>query len=193
MRTIALVLTLTTLAACGSNQAASDDGTAAPSVSAQLDASAAPAAPAPGPIAIPGGAMSKGELGKAVCFYTPAELQKALGFAVAAGVAETTRLEGYGMASCRYDGSDNSVQLTAYWIDPAQVEPARRGMTMMSGGGTTETIPGDPDSAYLHDQQDLGSSLHYLRRNIRIQVQTTSGRTPFAAMKPKLLALPRVP
>lgn len=192
MRMPILVVTLAALAGCGSGgdaggAAAGESPNAAPAPAA----SAPPAAPA-GPVAIPGGAVSKEELAKAVCYFTPDEIQRALGFAVSAGVASTTMLES-GMASCRYDGQDNSLWVTAYWIDPAQVATARQGMTRMSGGGMTETIPGDPDSAYLHDQQDNGSSLHYLRRNLRIQVQATSGRVPFATMKPKLLALRRVP
>lgn len=192
MRTVLMALPIALLAGCGSNEAATAEGAAA-ATAAPPPAASAPPAPTAGPVAIPGGAMSKEELGKAVCFYTPAELQKELGFAVKAGLADTARLEGYGMASCRYDGTENSVQLAAYWIDPAQVAAARQGMTMMSGGSMVEKLSGDPDSAYLHDQQDMGSSLHYLRRNIRIQVQTTSSRMPFATMKPRLLALRRVP
>lgn len=190
MRMPVLVLTLTALAGCGSG---GDAGTATQGASPPPVAAASAPEPSPaGPVAIPGGAISKEEMGKAVCYFTPDEIQSALGFPVSAGVASTTMLEA-GMASCRYDGQDNSLQVTAYWIDPAQVATAQQGMTRMSGGGLTETIPGDPDSAYLHDQQDNGASLHYLRRNLRIQVQTTSSRTPFATMKPKLLALRRVP
>lgn len=190
MRMPVLVLILAALAGCGSGSEAG--GAAAGEGPATAPTASSPPASAPGPVAIPGGAVSKEELAKAVCYFTPDEIRETLGFAVAAGVADTGRLES-GMASCTYDGKDNSLQVVAYWIEPSQVAATRQGMTRMSGGGTVETIPGDPDSAYLHDQQDNGSSLHYLRRNLRIQVYTTSGRTPFATMKPKLLALRRVP
>ncbi|HCF24025.1 MAG TPA: hypothetical protein DER67_00510 [Novosphingobium sp.] len=66
-------------------------------------------------------------------------------------------------------------------------------MTRMSGGGRVEQLAGDADSAYLHDMQDNGTSLHYLRQNVRIQLHATSGAVPFATMKPRLLALRRVP
>ena len=75
----------------------------------------------------------------------------------------------------------------------AQLAAARGGMTRMSGGGKVEQLPGDADSAYLHDMQDNGTSLHYLRQNVRIQLHATSGAVPFATMKPRLLALRRVP
>jgi len=192
MRTPVRVLTLAALAGCGSGGAAGGAAAGESPAAAPAPAGSAPPASLAGPVAIPGGAISKEELGKTVCYFTPDEIREKLGFAVAAGVASTRMLES-GMASCTYDGKDNSLQVIAYWIEPSQVAAARQGMTRMSGGGMVETIPGDPDSAYLHDQQDNGSSLHYLRRNLRIQVYTTSGRTPFATMKPKLLALRRVP
>jgi hypothetical protein len=179
---------LALLSGCGSEPppSASEQG-AAPS-----GATSAP----PPPVAtteIPGGAMTKAELAQQVCFFTPDEIAANLGFTVSAGKASTAQLEGYGMADCIYSGSDNDLRVTAYWIDPAQIAPARQGMTRLSGGGRTEVLAGDPDSAYLHDQQDNGTSLHYLRRNLRIQLHASSGRTPFAEIKPKLLALRRVP
>lgn len=175
------------LAACGSESpppAAEQPDQAAPT----------PAAPPPAaPAAYTGPVIAKEALGGQVCYFTPDEIAEKLGFTVQPGVADTAMLQSYGMASCVYNGSNNSLRVTAIWIDPAQLAAARSGMTRMSGGGMVEIVPGDPDAAYLHDQQDNGSSLHYLRQNVRIQLHVTSSRVPFAAMKPKLLSLRRVP
>lgn len=187
---LAPVCALCLLAACGSG--ASDSPPVAEREAAIAIGRNSPPVSA-APAAMTGPAMSKDELAKAVCFYTPDEISKALGFTVAAGKPDTAMLQSYGMASCTYVGSENSLGVRAIWIDPAQVPAARSGMTRLSGGGRIELVPGDPDSAYLHDQQDNGTSLHYLRRNIQVQLHATSGRTPFATMKPKLLKLRRVP
>jgi hypothetical protein len=186
------ILTLCVLASCGSGSSTEADA-AKP---AKKTAAAPAPAPAPAPVqppAVPIKSLSKAELAQKVCFFTPAEIEQKLGFSVANGVADTTRLESYGMASCVYDGSNNSLRITAFWLDPSQVAGTRAGMTRMSGGGKVEALPGDPDSGYLHDQQDNGTSLHYLRQNIRMQLHVTSSRPPFAVMKPKLLSLRRVP
>lgn len=191
MRFLIVALSLgALLSACGS-EAGSDSE---PDESAPPPRPAASASPAAaGPVAVPGGVMSKEELAAKICFYTPAEISAKLGFSVAAGVADTSKLADYNMATCIYRGSQNTVRFEAIWLGPGQVAATRSSMTQMSGGGKIEALPGDADSAYLHDQQDNGSSLHYLRRNVRIQVQATSGTVPFATMKPKLLSLNRVP
>lgn len=178
------------LVACGGG-----GGEEASNATPKAPAKPAPAAnPASAPAAPPvtAATMSKDEMAKKVCFFTPAEIQAALGFSVQAGKPDT-RMLSYGRATCLYQGTENSLSIAADWIDPAQVAGTRAGMTRMSGGGRVEQIPGDPDAAYFHDQQDNGVSLHYLRGNIRIQVQATSSRTVFATIKPKLLALKRVP
>jgi hypothetical protein len=187
-RALLTITGLLALSACGSQGEAPATQDTAPAA-----ATAASAPPPAAPSAYSGPVVAKEELGNKVCAYTPAEIKETLGFAVSAGVADTSRLESYGMASCVYDGPDNSLRISAFWLEPSQVGPARQGMTMMSGGGTVELLPGDPDTAYLHDQQDNGASLHYLRQNVRIQVQSTSSRVPFATMKPRLLALRRLP
>lgn len=176
---------LVLLAACGSPQ--SDAPAAPPRELAGAPAAVRAPAPVSGPI------LSKADLARQVCFFTPAEIRDKLGFAVAAGRSETSQLQGYGMASCAYSGPQNSLRVTVIWLDPGQVAASRASMTRMSGGGRIAMLPGDPDSAYLHDQQDNGTSLHYLRGNVRVQVQATSGAVPFATMKPRLLALRRVP
>jgi hypothetical protein len=178
------------LVACGGG-GGEEASNATPKAPAEPALAAKPApAPAAPPVAV--ATMSKDEMAKQVCFFTPAEIQAALGFSVQAGKPDTKMLS-YGRATCLYEGTENSLSIAADWIDPAQVAGARAGMTRMSGGGKTEQIPGDPDAAYFHDQQDNGVSLHYLRGNIRMQVQATSSRTVFATIKPKLLALKRVP
>jgi hypothetical protein len=184
---LAAMCILALLAACGSAESESAPPARSKPAPAPGKQASAPASAMTGP------AISKDELAKAVCFFTPAEIAAKLGFTVSAGKADTKFLQDYGMASCTYPGSDNTLMITAIWIDPAQIAATRSSMTRMSGGGLIEAVPGDPDSAYLHDQQDTGSSLHYLRGNVRIQVHATSSRTPFATMKPKLLALRRVP
>lgn len=185
MRRLPFVFPVLLLSACGEQDS---EAVAAPTASQQA------AAPAPSaPAAFAGPALSKDDLAAKVCFFTPAEVADKLGFTVEAGKPDTKQLQGYGMASCVYDGSSNSLRVTAIWLDPAQVAPSRASMTRMSGGGKVEQLPGDADSAYLHDMQDNGTSLHYLRQNVRIQVHATSGTVPFATMKPRLLALRRVP
>lgn len=193
MRTISNLFVLAALlAACGS-EAADGRDRRAPAPAATPAAAASPAAPASPAATVPGGEISKADLARQICFFTPAEISEHLGFSVAAGVAETTMLESYNSASCTYQGQANTLRVHAYWLRADEIAGTRAGMTRMSGGGRTEILAGDPDSAYLHDMQDNGTSIHYLRRNLRIQVHATSGMTPFATMKPKLLSLRRVP
>lgn len=190
MRSIVVVLAATAaLTGCGSAQ---EEAVAAPSEASAnaVPAQAGPAAPA---AAYSGPTVSKADLAKQVCFLSPAEIEKALGFAVEAGKPDTSLIEQSGMAACVYDGKTNSLRLNAYWIEPGLVDAARQGMTLMAGGQKVEKLAGDPDSAYLQDQQDNGTSLHYLRQNLRVQLHATSGMVPFAEMKPRLLALRRVP
>lgn len=184
MRHLPLAVPLLFLAACG---AGNGDAPPAPATTEPAPSLAA------GEPAFTGPALSKDDLASKVCFFTPAEIADKLGFTVEAGKPDTAQLQAYGMASCVYDGSSNSLRITAIWLDPAQVAPSRASMTRMSGGGRVEQLAGDADSAYLHDMQDNGTSLHYLRQNVRIQLHATSGAVPFATMKPRLLALRRVP
>ncbi len=185
---IAFALTVAACSGEAGNSASPSDAPPAAATATPEPTFSSPALSAP-----VGPTMSKAELGEKVCFFTPAEIEQALGFAVSAGKPDTTFLERSGAATCAYDGKENSLRLNAYWIDPSLVAGARQGMTMLSGGGQTEQLPGDPDAAYLHDQQDNGTSLHYLRGNVRVQLHATSGMVPFATMKPKLLTLRRVP
>jgi hypothetical protein len=169
------------------------EGGEAPQTTPEAQLQPAPAATAvPAAGAAAGEVMSKEDLAKQVCFFTPAEIQETLGFAAATGKPDSGMLS-YGMASCTYVGSENSLSLSAIWVDPTQIAATRASMTRMSAGGKIEMLPGDPDAAYLHDQQDNGVSLIYLRGNIRMQLQVTSSRTVYADMKPRLLKLKRVP
>lgn len=188
----ATILVALALVACGGG--GGDEASSATPKAANKPAPAAKPAPAPASTtaAIPANAMSKEQLAKQVCFFTPAEIQATLGFSVAAGKPNTEMLS-YGMASCLYPGSENSLDVSGIWVEPAQIAATRASMTRMSGGGRIETLTGDPDAAYLHDQQDNGVSLIYMRGNIRVQVRTTSSRTVYADMKPRLLKLRRVP
>lgn len=189
MRRSILVLGIALLAGCGAD-AENDNRAANPGgYATQTTPAAAPAAAAPADI--PGGAMSKEELGQKVCFFTPDEVQAALGFAVSAGKPELS-LASYGQFSCRYEGQNNTLHINANWIDPAQVEATRQYMTKPSAG-ELEPIAGDPDGAYLQYQQELGGALHYLRRNVLVEIRPMSWREGNAAMKAKLLSLRRVP
>lgn len=189
MRIANLVLAVATLTACGSG--AENSGDAATSAAAATAPSTAAAPAAPSPAAIAGGAMSKEELGEKVCFFTADEVRQALGFSVPAGKPQLD-MASYGMFSCRYEGADNTLQINAIWVDPAQVEASRASRTQMSAGDL-EHIAGDPDGAYLQYQQELGGALHYMRRNVMIEIRPMSWREGNAAMKAKLLSLRRVP
>jgi hypothetical protein len=151
------------------------------------------AAPAVSPTPdIPGGVMTKDELAANICFFTPEEVQAALGFTVSAGKPNTQNLASYGAASCRYDGQDNVLQINAFWIDPSQMAATRQSRERISAGDL-ERLPGDADGAYLQYQQELGGALHYIRRNVMVEIRPMTWRAGNEAMKAKLLALRRAP
>jgi hypothetical protein len=177
------------LVACGgggedqaANATQADASTPAPAAN---PASAAPAE-------VPGGAMGKEEMQQKVCLFTPEEVQAAMGFAVAAGKPEL-RLAEHGMVSCRYSGKDNDLHINLIWTDPVYYAQTKASMKRVSAG-KLEEISGDPDSAYMQYQGELGGALHYLRRNIMVELRPMawSGSSE-AEMKAKLLKLPRRP
>lgn len=162
----------------------------------QADASTpAPAAnPASAaPVAIPGGAMSKDEMARNVCIFTPEEVSKAMGFPVEAGKAELEYASS-GMAACVYKGKMNDLRVNMIWTDPAYYAQTRANPTMMRAG-KLEKLPADPDVAFMQYQDGgIGGALHYLRRNIMVEVRPMSWmESSNEAMKAKLLTLPRRP
>jgi hypothetical protein len=185
-----LVLALA-LTACGDDRPASKSSAEdAKTVETPVPAASPPAPPAA--IDIPGGAMSKEALASSICFFSPEEVQAALGFAVPAGKPNTKMLDAYGTASCRYEGEANVLQVNAIWVDPAQLETTRQYMSKLYAGGR-DVLPGDADGAYVQDQGEIGGALHYVRRNVMIEIRPLSWRGDRAAMKAKLLSLRRVP
>lgn len=193
MATRQLVLTLVLaagLTACGDDKP-TRESTAPdrPAPSAQTAESVPVAAASP---EIPGGVITKDELANSVCFFTSEEVQAALGFTVASGKPETRNLASYGAASCRYEGKENVLQINAFWMDPSQIAATRQSQARLSAGDL-ERLPGDADGAYLQYQQELGGALHYIRRNVMIEIRPMTWRGDNAAMKAKLLTLRRVP
>lgn len=177
------------LVACGGG----GEGQAANATQAE-DSTPAPAAPtaSAAPVPIPGGPMSKEEMQQKVCIFTPEEVTAAMGFSVAAGKPELSLAE-HGMVSCRYAGKDNDLHINLIWTDPVYYAQTIASMKKVSAG-KLEQIAGDPDSAYMQYQGELGGALHYLRRNIMVEVRPMawSGSSE-AEMKAKLLKLPRRP
>ena len=158
------------------------------------DSTPAPAAPtaSTAPVPIPGGPMSKDEMAKAVCIFTPEEVTAAMGFAVEAGKPELEYASS-GMAGCVYKGKDNDLRVNMIWTDPVYYAQTRANPTMMRAG-KLEKLPGDPDVAFMQYQGELGGALHYLRRNIMVEVRPMSWMdSSNEAMKAKLLKLPRRP
>jgi hypothetical protein len=111
---------------------------------------------------------------------------------VSSGKPNTANLASYGAASCRYDGNENVLQINAFWMDPSQIAATRQSQARISAGDL-DKLPGDADGAYLQYQQELGGALHYIRRNIMIEVRPMTWREDRSAMKTKLLTLRRVP
>lgn len=177
------------LVACGGG--GEEQAANATQADASIPAPAAPAASAT-PAEIPGGTMSKEEIQQKVCLFTPEEVQAAMGFAVAAGKPELSLAE-HGMVSCRYAGKDNDLHINLIWTDPVYYAQTIASLKKVSAG-KLEQIAGDPDSAYMQYQGELGGALHYLRRNIMVEVRPMawSGSSE-AEMKAKLLKLPRRP
>lgn len=178
------------LVACGG----SGEDQAANATQAE-DPSPAPAAPSASaaPVPIPGGPMGKEEMAEAVCIFTPEEVTAAMGFAVEAGKPELEYASS-GMAGCVYKGKDNDLRVNMIWTDPAYYAQTRANPTMMRAG-KLERLPGDPDVAFMQYQDaGIGGALHYLRRNIMVEVRPMSWMaTSNEAMKAKLLKLPRRP
>lgn len=177
------------LGACGS-EAADDGSRGSPAAPAATPANPQPAN-TPSVAAIPGGAVSKDELRRSVCYFTPAEIEAALGFSVSAGKPELSMAD-YGSFSCRYEGRDNVLVLNVLWVDPANVGPARANQGY-ANAGNLDRLPSDPDGAYLQYQQEMGGALHYMRRNVMVEVRPMTWRIPNEEMKARLLRLRRVP
>ncbi len=144
-------------------------------------------------VPIPGGPMSKEEMAKAVCIFTPEEVTAAMGFAVEAGKPELEYASN-GMVACTYKGKDTDLRVNMIWTDPVYYAQTRANPTMMRAG-EMEKLPGDPDIAYMQYQEGgIGGALHYLRRNIMVEVRPMSWMgTSNEEMKAKLLKLPRRP
>jgi hypothetical protein len=159
------------------------------------DSTPAPAAPSASaaPVPIPGGPMSKEDMAKAVCIFTPEEVTTAMGFAVEAGKPELEYASS-GMAGCVYKGKDNDLRVNMIWTDPVYYAQTRANPTMMRAG-KLEKLPGDADVAFMQYQDaGIGGALHYLRRNIMVEVRPMSWMdSSNEAMKAKLLKLPRRP
>lgn len=180
----------TALVACGG----SGEDQAANATQAE-DSTPAPAAPSASakPVPIPGGPMSKDDMAKAACIFTPEEVNAAMGFAVEAGKPELEYASS-GMAGCVYKGKDNDLRVNMIWTDPAYYAQTRANPTMMRAG-KLEKLPGDPDVAFMQYQDgSIGGALHYLRRNIMVEVRPMSWMdSSNETMKAKLLKLPRRP
>lgn len=162
----------------------------------QADASAPTPAANPAsaaPVPIPGGAMSKEEMAKAVCIFTPEEVSGAMGFAVEAGQPQLEYADN-GMVACIYKGKDKDLRVNMIWTDPVYYAQTRANPTMMRAG-KLEKLPGDPDAAFMQYQDGgIGGALYYLRRNIIVEVRPMSWMgTSNEEMKAKLLKLPRRP
>jgi hypothetical protein len=137
--------------------------------------------------------MSKEDMAKAVCIFTPEEVTAAMGFAVEAGKPELEYASS-GMVGCVYKGKDNDLRVNMIWTDPVYYAQTRANPTMMRAG-KLEKLAGDPDVAFMQYQDaGIGGALHYLRRNIMVEVRPMSWMgTSDEAMKAKLLSLPRRP
>jgi hypothetical protein len=127
------------------------------------------------------------------CLLKPEEVAAALGYTGVVAKPYTADLEAYGMANCRYEGSNGTAQLNLTWIDPAMLAAAKADGTR-GRGGTLEPIAGDADGAFLQHQENIKSgALHYWRQNILVEIRPLSWKEPKEAMKAKLLSLRRVP
>jgi hypothetical protein len=188
----ALIFLAAALAACGEDKPASQNAAPAAPEASVASVGAAPAPPSPQPADIPGGMISKAELASAICFFTPQEIQNALGFAVSAGKPNVSMLEAYGSASCRYEGSDNVLQINMFWASADQVEATRQSQARLSAG-EIDRLTGDADGAFVQYQKELGGALHYMRRNVMVEIRPMSWREDNAKMKAGLLALRRAP
>lgn len=182
----------TALAACSDDKPTQTNASAETAAPPAQNAEPRPSA-APSPPDVPGGIVSKEDLASSVCFFTPEEVQAALGFAVQPGKPDTTNLASYGSASCRYEGQDNVLQINVFWLDPAQIAAARQSQSRLSTGDL-QALPGDADGAYVQRQKGIGSgALHYIRRNVMIEIRPLTWRDDQPAMKDNLLKLRRVP